>query len=144
MTSLKLIFYTVIINVLRYFPGGLIESYTIFEPMHKPMEDYPDCFGFTDKDLPASFAYNFVLWLSVVLIFHIAHKSLHQHMLIRSLIIYGLCCLFFVSLAAVYMNHYTMGIRTFYLYSMLDGLILFTYLGVINGFLYPLFFKQKK
>ena len=143
MTYFKLFLYTIILNILRYFPGGFIESYTIFESMHQPMEQYPDCFGFTAKDLPASYAYNFLLWLSVVLIFHIAHKSLHGKMIVRSLIVFAVCFLFFASLAAVYMNHYTQGIRIFYIYSILDGLILFSFLGIINGYLYPLFFKHE-
>ncbi len=142
MVYLKLFVYTILLNILRYFPGGWIEMYTIFDPMHQPMEDYPDCFGFTENDLPASFAYNFLLWLSVVLIFHIAHKSLSGGMIFRSLIVFGLCCLFFVSIAAIYMNHYTLGIRSFYLYSMLDAVLLFSFLGLVNGWLYPVFFKK--
>ena len=142
MTILKLLIYTIILNILRYFPGGLIEMYTIFEPMHKPMEAYPDCFGFTDADFTTSYAYNFLLWFSVVLIFHIGHKSLKGKMMQKSMIFFGICCLFFVSLAAVYMNHFQQGIRPFFMYSMLDGLILFSYLGAINGLLYPLIFKS--
>ena len=143
MTFIKLFVYTVLLNIIRYFPGGFIESITIFEPMHKPMEEYPDCFGFTEADLRFSYAYNFLLWLSVVLIFHISHRSLNGKMIFRSLIIFGICFLFFGSLAAIYMNHFVPGIRSFYIYSILDGLILFSLLGVINGFLYPLFFKHE-
>ena len=143
MTYLKLFLYTILLNILRYFPGGFIESYTIFKPMHQPMEQYPDCFGFTAQDFPSSYAYNFLMWLSVILIFHIAHTSLKGKMIYRSIFIFALCFLFFASLSAIYMNHYIHGIRTFYVYSMLDGVILFSLLGIINGYVYPLFFKHE-
>lgn len=139
---LKLLGYTVLLNVLRYFPGGYLEIYTIMEPMHQPMITNPDAFGFSEKDYPLSFLYNFVLWLSVILIFHISHPSLKGKMIFRSLLIFGLCCLFFCSLAAVYMNHFNQEIRTFFRYSMLDAVILFTYLGTVNGLLYPHVFKK--
>ena len=142
MTYLKLLGYVILINVLRYFPGGWIESVTIFEPMHAPMADYPDCFGFTEADLPSSLFYNFCLWLIVIILFHIAHPAIKGKMIYKSLLIFGLCGAFFISLAAVYMNHFTEGIRTFFRYSMIDGLILFTYLGIINALLYPVIFKS--
>lgn len=142
MQYLKLFGYTVLLNILRYYPGSWIETYTLFEPMHQPMVNYPDCFGFTEKDFPSSLIYNFMMWFSVIILFHIGHHTLKGSILIRSIIIFGICCLFFVSLAAVYMNHYTEGIRVFYRYSMLDGIILFSFLGIINGFLYPKFFPS--
>lgn len=79
-----------------------------------------------------------MLWLSTTWIFHVAHPALNGSWIIRSLKIFGLGCLFFISLAAVYMNHYAPDIRTFYRYSKLDALILFPLLGVANGLLYPL------
>lgn len=90
MTYLKLFFYTIILHIPRYFTGGIIESYTIFEPMHKPVEDYPDCFGFTTMDPLFSYGYNFTLWLSAVLIFRIAPRSLHCKMIFRSLLLWYL------------------------------------------------------
>jgi hypothetical protein len=140
---LKLLAYTLVLNVLRYYPGGWLEMYTIMEPMHEPMAMHPDAFGFTSSDLPSSYFYNFMLWLAVVLIFHIAKDALTGKMIIRSLKVFALCCLFFCSLAAVYMNHFNQDIRTFFMYSMLDAVLLFSFLGSINGLLYPLFFKSQ-
>lgn len=140
----KLLGYTVLLNVLRYYPGGWLEMYTIMEPMHRPMSAHPDAFGFTAADLPSSYFYNFVLWLSVVLIFHLAKDGLKGKMIVRSLIVFGVCCLFFCSLAAVYMNHFNQGIRTFFRYSMVDAVLLFSYLGILNGLLYPYFFKSNQ
>jgi hypothetical protein len=144
ISFLKLLLYTLILNVLRYFPGSILEQYTIMGPMHAPMEQFPDCFGFRPEDFPTSLIYNFMLWFSVVILFHWAHRHLNGAMWVKSLQVFGICCLFFVSLAAVYMNHYTEGMRPFYRYSMLDALILFAFLGLINGFLYPLFFRKKQ
>ncbi|MEQ8425007.1 MAG: hypothetical protein RIA63_09870, partial [Cyclobacteriaceae bacterium] len=127
----------------RYYPGGWIESATIFDSMHQPMVDYPDCFGFTEKDFPASLFYNFVMWFSVVMLFHLGQRSIKGTMMVRSFIFFGLSCLFFISLAAIYMNHYIQGIRVFYLFSMLDGIIIFSLLALINGFLYPKIFPTK-
>ncbi|MEQ9593772.1 MAG: hypothetical protein RLN86_14295 [Cyclobacteriaceae bacterium] len=143
MEFLKLLAYTLILNILRYFPGSWIETYTIFESMHRPMAEFPDCFGFTDADFPSSLLYNFMMWLSVTSIFHVGHASIKGSLLFKSLVFYGLCCMFFISLAAIYMNHFTAGIRVFYMYSILDGLILFTFLGFVNSILYPKFFPFK-
>ena len=144
-TIFKFITLVIILNLIRYLIGGPIEGFTIMEPMHRVMPQYPDCFNneFTQADWASSFFYNFMLWLSVVWIFHVAHPSVGGSYLVKSFKIFGLCCLFFVSLAAVYMNHYSTDIRTFYQYSMVDALILFSLLATANGFLYPLLFKEK-
>ena len=63
--------------------------------------------------------------------------------MLRSLQGFGLMALFFISLAAVYMNHYTAPFRPFYAWSMVDALIVFTLVGIANGLLYPLFFPER-
>lgn len=143
-TILKFLLLVVLLNLVRYFIGGPIEGFTIMEPMHRVMPEYPMCFNnnFTTQDLASSFFYNFMLWLSVTWIFHVAHPALSGSWVVRSLKVFGLGWLFFASLAAVYMNHYVADIRTFYLYSILDALILFPLLGVTNGVLYPWLFGR--
>lgn len=137
---LKFLLLVVLLNGVRYLIGGMIEQYTIMLPMHQPMAEFPFCFNnnFTDHDWATSFFFNFMLWLAVTWLFHLAWPALKGSFITRSLIVFGICCLFFISLAAVYMNHYQEGIRTFYRYSMIDALILFPLLGVANGILYPL------
>jgi hypothetical protein len=143
-TALKLILLVVMLNLIRHLVGGPIEAFTIMEPMHRVMPEYPTCFNnqFTGWDWASSFFYNFMLWFSITWIFHIAHPALSGSWVVRSLKVFGLGCLFFISLAAVYMNHYVPDIRTFYQYSMLDALILFPLLGVANGLLYPWIFGR--
>ena len=143
MPYIKFIGYVILLNILRYFPGSILESFTILDPMFAIMDQYPDCFGFQDEDFPLSFFYNFVMWLSVILTFHIGHRSLKGNMVIRSLIIFGICCLFFISLSAVYMNHFDQGIRQFYIYSIIDGILVFSYMAVVNALIYPRFFKAE-
>ena len=59
MQYLKLLLYVILLNILRYYPGGWIESVIIFDGMHAPMVAQADCFGFTAEDLPLSYFFNF-------------------------------------------------------------------------------------
>lgn len=144
-TALKLILLVVLLNLIRYLIGVPIEGITIMEPMHRVMPEYPRCFNndFTGQDWASSLFYNFMLWFSITWIFHVAHPALAGSWIARSLKIFGLGCLFFISLAAIYMNHYVPDIRTFYQYSMLDALILYPLLGLANGVLYPRIFGKE-
>jgi len=142
MKLLKLILLALVLYIIRFYGIGLLEQTSIFQPMHAPMSAYPDCFGFTMDDLPMSHLFNYGLWLSVVFIFHLAHPSIEAKMIWRSLLIFGICGLFFVSLTGAYMNHFNDGIRVFFRYAMLDALLLFGILGLTNGLLYPVFFRQ--
>ena len=40
------------------------------------------------------------------------------------------------------MNHYVVGIRPFYYWSMVDALIVFTVVALANALLYPRFFRD--
>ena len=143
-TFLKLILLTLIINILRYFPLSWLEAVTIFEPMHAPMESQASCFGFRDVDFGWSLFYNFLLWFWVILGYHMFYRGLKGSHFIKSLLVFGFFCLFFISLAAIYMNHFNMEIRTFFRYSMLDALIIFIPLSLANGWLYPRFFREEQ
>lgn len=144
-TLLRLFGLVVVLNLVRYLVGGPIEAVTIMEPMHAVMPRYPDVFevDFTGRDFAASFAYNFAMWFVATWVFHLLHPVLRGGMIVRSLKSYGLMCLFFWSLAAVYMNHYTDPVKPFYLWSMVDAAIVFTLVAVANGLLYPLFFRRQ-
>ena len=99
--------------------------------------------GEENADFMISLGYNFMLWLTATWVFYLSHTALKGGYIIKSLKIFGLMGLFFISLAAVYMNHYTEAVQPFYLYSMLDALILFPIVGVANGLLFPRFFKEE-
>ena len=143
MTTLKLLLYAAFLYLLRFYGIGLLEQFTFFNAMHQPLQDHPDCFGFTEADFPLSHLFNYLLWCSVVLLFHLSHKNIQLPMLGKSLLLYGLCLLFFVSLSGIFMNHFNSGIRVFYRYIMLDAVLVFGVLGIINGLTYPIIFKER-
>ena len=143
-TTLKLLILVILLNIVRYFIGVPIESLTIMDPMHRVMPLYPDVFDtdFTTTDFTTSLFYNFMLWFTAELIFHLLHPVLRGPIWVRSLKSYMLMALFFCSLAAIYMNHYSDAVKPFYLWSMVDALILFPLVGLANGILYPWFFPK--
>lgn len=145
-TFLKLIVLTLLLNLVRYFVGGPIEAVTIMEPMHKVMPMFPDVFDndFATADFVRSLFYNYVMWFAAALGFHLMVPSLKGHIFVKSFAGYGVMCLFFIGLAAVYMNHYVDSVKTFYVWSMIDALIVFSVVAAANALLYPLFFKSAR
>lgn len=141
----KFIFLVFLLNVIRYVIGGPIEAVVLMEPMHAVMPQYPEVFDtdFSNADFAVSLFYNFMMWLTATWVFYLAHPSLKGGFIVKSLKVFGLMGLFFISLAAVYMNHYTADIKTFYLYSMLDAAILFPLVGMANGLLFPRIFRSE-
>ncbi len=48
--------------------------------------------------------------------------------------------LFFLSLSAIYMNHYQHP-KDFYFWNMLDAILVFPLVALVNGVVYPRVFK---
>ena len=144
-TALKFLLLVLLLNVARYIIGSPIEAITIMDQMHRVIPEYPDCFDvdFSGTDLAVSFFYNFMLWLSAAWIFYLAYPNVKGNFIGKSLKIYGVCCLFFISLAAVYMNHYSGAIKEFYIFSMIDAVIVFSVVALANGLLFPWIFKSE-
>ena len=140
----KFLLLVVLLNVARYLVGGGIEAYTIMEPMHAPLPLFPEVFNndFTSTDFAVSFFYNFMLWLSAAWFFYLLNPVLKGNIWVRSFKAYGLSCLFFVSLAAVYMNHYTAAVKPFYFWSMVDALIVFSVVAAANALIFPRLFRE--
>lgn len=136
---LRLLGLTILLNLLRYLVGGFIEGFTIMEPMHAPMGRFPQVFDtdFSGGDFAVSLFYNFMLWFFAVCLFYFMQPSLSGGWWAKSFKGYGLVCLFFISLAAVYMNHYTDAVKPFYLWSMVDALIVFSVVAAGNALLFP-------
>ena len=143
-TAVKLIGLVVLLNIIRYLVAGPLEAGTIMGPMHQPMNEYPDCFNlsFTTIDWVSSFFYNYMVWFVATWVFYLTRNQVSGSYIVRSFKIYGIMCLFFISLTAVYMNHYVDGIRIFYRYAMLDALITYSIVALANGLLFPRFFKN--
>lgn len=143
-TAFKFLLLVIVLNLIRHLFGWHLEGRYVLPGMFGVMEKLPGCFNadFSSNDFAVSLFYNFMLWLSATWIFHVAHSNLSGSWVAKSLKIYGLCCLFFLSLTAVYMNHFADPARPFYLYSMLDAIILFPIIAVANGPIYPKLFKS--
>jgi hypothetical protein len=143
-TFAKLLGLVLVLNLVRYTVGGAIESVTIMESMHRVMPLYPEVFDteFTSEDFANSLAYNYVMWFAVALAFHLMHPSLPGGWLRKSLLGHAVMGLFFVGLAAVYMNHFTAPVKPFFTWSMVDAVIVFSVVAVANALLYPRFFGR--
>lgn len=135
---LKLIALTVVLNLARYFVIGFVEEIVIFENLGAAMAASPSYFNlkFTAADWLTSYLYNFVMWLMVTVFFHKTHPFLRGNMILKSLKVYIPTLVVFLSISAIFMNHYSHP-KDFYLYSMLDAVIVFPLVAVANGLLYP-------
>lgn len=141
---LKFLSLVVILNIIRYLVGGLLEQWLVLPGMFGAMEESAACFNtqFTTFDFATSYFYNFMMWLTISWLFVTMHPVLSGNFVIKSLKVYGLAYLFFVSLSAIYMNHYNHP-KDFYLYSLWDGLLIFPLVAMANGLIYPFLFKKE-
>ncbi len=141
---LKLIALTVVLNLVRYFVIGLVEEIVIFEKLGAVMAASPSYFNlkFTTADWVTSYLYNFVMWLMPTIFFHKTHPFLRGSMILKSLKVYIPTLVVFLSISAIFMNHYSHP-KDFYLYSMLDAVIVFPLVAVANGLLYPFFVRPE-
>jgi len=144
MTFFKIIILVIILNLIRYFLIGIIEQPLILPYLFRQMEINSEYFNnvFTMFDWITSYFYNFMMWIVVVWIFHFIHPVLKGNFYIKNLKVFGIMWIFFSSVSAIYMNHYS-HLKAFYFWNIIDGFLVYTLLALSNGFLYPLFFKNK-
>ncbi len=145
VTAAKLIGLCAVLNILRYYVFGFIEGVFVMGPLFAAMEQSKEYFNtdFKTIDWVTSYFYNFVLWFVITIAFHVVHPRLTGNTVLRSLKVYGLMLVMFASVSAIYMNHYSHP-KDFYIYNILDSVLIFPLVGIANGFLYPLFFKPAK
>lgn len=138
MTALRLLLLVVLLNVVRYVVGPIVEAPFILPRLFAEMEASPGVFRteFTTFDWVTSYAYNFVLWLAIVWTYHLARPALRGGEIRRSLAVFGVAWLFFAALSFVYMNHYAHP-RAFYLWNVADAAVVFPIVGLANAWLYP-------
>lgn len=143
-TFFKLLVLVIILNIIRYLAGFPLEAWLIFDGMSVAIERSPLYFNssFTAFDWATSYFYNFMMWFVCVWIFHVAHPAMKGHDVRKSLKIFGILFLFFASISAIYMNHYSHP-KEFYLYCIGDSFIVYTLVGAANGLLYKYFFKNE-
>lgn len=144
LLALRFLILVIALNLVRYLVAGPIEAATIFVPMHQVLPFYPEVFDndFTTQDFCISLLYNFSLWFSATLIFHLMYPALRGGWFRRSLISYGTTCLLVASMAAMYMNHFEDVVRPFFFWSIVDLVITFTVVALANALLYPLVFRK--
>ena len=145
ITLVKFLILVVALNIIRYALGMPIEKLLIFDRLFAAMEQGAACFKteFTTFDWATSYFYNFMMWLTVTWIYLTVEPHLAGHPVVKSLKVFGWGLLFFLSLSAIYMNHYRHP-RDFYFWNMLDGVLVFPLVGIANGLIYPVLFKKPR
>ncbi len=142
-TLLKFFTLVIILNIIRYVAGFPIEKLFLPKTLFAAMERNSSYFNtnFTTFDWVTSYFYNFMMWLTCTWVFILLQPVLRGNDIMKSLKVFGLMYLFFASISAIYMNHYSHP-KDFYLYSMSDGLIVFAIVAIANGLIYPRIFKD--
>jgi hypothetical protein len=138
---LKLLVLVILLNVIRYVVGFPFEAALVFRHSLGEMTKHPGVFRihFSRLDLATSYFYNFMMWLTAEWVFMLLEPRLRGRTWWKSLRVYGLLLLFFLSVSAIYMNHYSHP-KWFYVWNMLDAVIVFAIVALANGILYPWFF----
>ena len=83
-----------------------------------------------------------MMWLTISWVFVLLHPYLRGSPTVKILKVYGLMYLFFTSVSAIYMNHYSHP-KDFYFYNIFDGLIIFPLVAIANGLVFPRIFKRE-
>ncbi|MBX7151741.1 hypothetical protein K1X84_08875 [bacterium] len=142
---LRFILLVVVLNVIRYVVGMPLEMLFVFDGLMGTMAGNPSYFNtnFTTSDWITSYFYNFMMWLSCVLIFDRMHPVISGSWMTKSLKIFSMTWLFFASVSAIYMNHYS-HTKMFYFYNIIDSIIVFALVAIANSLLYPRLLRNKK
>ena len=137
MLLLRFLALVIILNVLRYVGGSLLELPIIFPGLSAATEESASYFNaeFSTFDWVTSFFYNFMMWLVCVWVFHLMRPALKGSDLIASFKAFGIMCLFFASISAILMNHYSHP-KDFYFWIILDGVLMYALVAACNGLLY--------
>lgn len=138
MLFVRFLALVVILNILRYVVGGfLIEPFVIFAGLFAAIEASAEYFNtvYGTFDWVTSFFYNFMMWLTCIWVFHLMRPAIKGSDLIASFKVFGIMWLFFASVSAILMNHYSHP-KDFYFWIVLDGLLIYALVALGNGLLY--------
>jgi hypothetical protein len=140
---LKFLLLVFLLNSIRYAAGWPLERLFIHEKLTAAMENNADIFNsqFTGFDWAAFFFVNFAMWFLISLIYVKIEPLVHGHPMRKSLKVYGVMFLFFVAISALYMNQYSHP-SDFYVYNILDGMLIFPLVALANGLIHPRLFKD--
>ncbi|MBI4548252.1 MAG: hypothetical protein HY707_09745 [Ignavibacteriae bacterium] len=106
---LKFLGLVIALNVVRYTVPIWLEQWLILPQLFSAMERSSAYFntGFTTVDWMTSYFYNFMMWLTIAWFFVLLEPHLRGNIVVKSLKVYGMALIFFISLSAIYMNHYS-------------------------------------
>ncbi len=140
----RLFVLVIVLNLIRYLIIGLIEIPLIFPYLFGEMEQHATYFNmeFTTVDWVTSYFYNFMMWFTIVWLFHLLQPVIVGNDILKSLKVFAIAWIFFASVSAIYMNHYSHP-KDFYFWNILDALIVFSAVALANGILYPMVFKNR-
>ena len=143
MLLVRILMHVILLNLVRYFVLGFIEQPIILPYLFRQMELNPQYFntGFSTLDWVTSYFYNFMMWLVIVWVFHLLQPRLKGNMYLKSLKVFGIMWLFFASISAIYMNHYSHP-KAFYVWNIVDALLIYSLLGLVNGCFYPIIVEK--
>lgn len=143
-TFFRFVALVVVLNIIRYFVPMFLEAQLVLEKLFAVMGNNPSYFNteFTTFDWVTSYFYNFMMWLTIIWVFHLLHPVLSGGMIVKSLKVFGIMFILFASLSGIYMNHYSHP-KEFYLYNVLDAVIVFPVVAVANGLIYPWIMRKK-
>jgi hypothetical protein len=136
--ALRFLLLVFLLNIARYLLAMPLEMLFIFDPLFGIMAEHKTYFNtsYTTTDWITSYLYNFMMWFTAALVFHLVHPVLNGSWLHKSLKSFGLMYLFFASVSAIHMNHYSHP-KTFYIWILLDAVIAFGIVAIANALLYP-------
>ncbi len=138
----KLLLLVFLLNSIRYAVGWPLERLLIQERLAAAMETNSDIFNlqFNAWDWTSFVFINFMIWFLVSVIYVKIEPVVHGHPIRKSLKVYGVMFLFFVAISAFYMNQYSHP-GDFYIYNILDAMLIFLLVAVANGLLHPRLFR---
>jgi hypothetical protein len=144
-TFMKFLALVIILNLLRYTYAYLPIEGAVFGPLILAIGINPEYFNmnFTTFDWTTSYFYNFMLWLTITWVYFYLHPAFNGNHIVKSLKIYGIFWVLFASISAIYMNHYSHP-KDFYLWNILDALLVFPFVALGNGLLFPRIFNIRK
>ena len=136
MTVLKFLGLVIVLNIIRYVVAGPLDGVLILDRLFGAMGESA-CFNteFETFDWVTSFFYNFMMWFVAAWLFHLLRPVVDGSDLTASIKVFGIAWLFFASISAIYMNHYSHS-KDFYFWNIADAIIAFGVVAVANGLLY--------
>lgn len=140
---LKFLLLVFLLNSIRYAVGWPLERLLVHEKLSAAMENSGDIFNlqFTAGNWAAFFFVNFMMWFLISVIYVKMEPVVHGHPIRKSLKVYGVMFLFFAAVSALYMNQYNHP-GDFYVYHVLDGMLIFPLVAVANGLIHPRLFRS--